>query len=236
MTYGIGTTAAGRPAGGDIRDISPDDPTWRDTFGGVLKAVVVPRPIAWVSTVAPDGTLNLAPHSYFTVLSDRPPILGFVSSGRKDTLRNLEASGEYVINVAGDDLIESLNLTAANFPRDESEFAWAGLTSRPSATIATPGVAEAPVALEMRLLDIREYGDQPSYLIDGTVVHARIAGRVWRDDKVAPDLLRAFGRLGGNLYSRTTDRFERIRPTYEGLRSQGVEPVGTGSETAAART
>ncbi|CAA9539786.1 MAG: Nitrilotriacetate monooxygenase component B [uncultured Thermomicrobiales bacterium] len=206
-----------------VRDISPDDLAWREKFGGVLKAVVVPRPIAWVSTVAPDGTLNLAPHSYFMVLSDRPPILGFVSSGRKDTLRNIESSGEYVINVAGDDLIEPLNLSAANFPRDQSEFAWADLAPRPSVTVAVPGVAAAPVALEMRLLDIREYGDQPSYLIAGTVTHARIAERVWRDDKVAPDLLRAFGRLGGNLYARTTDRFERVRPTYEGLKVDGAE-------------
>ncbi len=230
MTDPNGAISGQPPDDGDLRDIAPADPAWRERFGGVLKAVVVPRPIAWVSTVAPHGTLNVAPHSYFTVLSDRPPILGFVSSGRKDTLRNLETSGEYVINVAGDDLIESLNLSAADFPCDESEFAWAGLTPRPSAVVAVPGVAEAPVALEMRLLDIREYGDQPSYLIAGTVVHARIAERVWRDDKVAPDLLRAFGRLGGNLYSRTTDRFERVRPTYERLLSEGTEPVGIGAK------
>jgi flavin reductase (DIM6/NTAB) family NADH-FMN oxidoreductase RutF len=99
---------------GNDREIDPADPSWADRLGGLIKAVVVPRPIAWVSTLGANGVANVAPHSYFMVLSERPPILGFVSSGRKDTLRNVETSGEYVINIAGEDQIEALNLTAAD--------------------------------------------------------------------------------------------------------------------------
>ena len=83
----------------------------------------MPRPIAWVSSRGADGVLNLAPHSYFTVLAHRPPLLGFTSVGEKDTLRNVRATGEYVINVASEDLVERLNLTAADFPPDHDEFA-----------------------------------------------------------------------------------------------------------------
>ncbi|HEV2108217.1 MAG TPA: flavin reductase family protein [Thermomicrobiales bacterium] len=199
------------------RHFDSEDPAWADHISGLLKAVVVPRPIAWVSTQGLDGILNVAPHSYFTVLAERPPILGFVSSGRKDTLRNVEARGEYVINIAGEEQIGALNITAADFPETESEFAWAGLTPSPSRVVDPPGVAEAPVAMEMRLIEVRPYGEQPSFLIAGEVVHIRVAERVLRGHKVAPELLRAVGRLAGSTYTRTGELFDLARPTYRGL-------------------
>ena len=182
---------------------------------GLLISVVVPRPIAWVSTIGPAGQPNLAPHSFFTVLSKQPPMLGFVSVGVKDTVRNIERTGEYVVNVGGEDLAEAINLSAADFPPEESEFAWAGLTPAPSRLVAAPAVAEAPVSMETRLVEIKPLGD--CFLVIGEVVHVRIAEAVMRGDRVAPDLLRAIGRLGGPGYTRTTDRFDLHRPTYAGL-------------------
>lgn len=193
----------------------------------LLTSVVVPRPIAWVSTIGPAGQPNLAPHSFFTVLSKQPPMLGFVSVGVKDTLRNAERTGEYVVNVASEDLAAQVNLTAADFPPEESEFAWAGLTPAPSRAVATPGVAEAPVSMETRLVEIKPIGD--CFLVIGEVVHVRIAEAVMRGDRVAPELLRAFGRLGGPGYARTTDRFDMKRPTYaDVLHAQGSD-AGAGS-------
>ena len=192
---------------------------------GLLTAVVVPRPIAWVSSRAADGTPNLAPHSYFTVLGHHPPTLGFTSVGAKDTLRNVRATGDYVINIAGEDLAQHLNLTAADFPPDQSEFAWAGLTPAPSAVVAAPGVAEAPVSLEMRLVGVTPFGDPPCFLVAGEVVHVRIAEAVLGGDRVRPDLLRALGRLAGPTYCRSTDLFEMPRPTYAGLLAAGSRPA-----------
>ena len=204
------------------REIDPANLSARKCYA-LLTSIVVPRPIAWVSSRATDGTLNLAPHSYFMVLSTDPPILGFVSVGEKDTLRNIQATGDYVINVASEHLAEQINLTAADFPPEQSEFTWAGLTPRPSHRVATPGVAEAAVSLEMRLREVTPYGNVPHYLIVGDMVHLRITEAVMRDDRVAPDLLRAIGRLGGPTYSRTLELFDLQRPTYAGLK-QATNP------------
>ena len=197
-----------------------------DSPGGVyhfLTGVVAPRPIAWVSSVGPDSGLNVAPHSYFQVLAHNPPTLGVVSVGEKDTLRNIRAAGEYVINIASDDLVEQMNLTAANFPSDEDEFAWAGLTPVPSHTVAVPAVGEAPVSLEMRLTEIKPIGD--CFLIIGEVQHVRYAAAIVVDGRVDPARLRLVGRMAGSTYARTTDRFNFKRPTYQSLLDEDVQPV-----------
>jgi flavin reductase (DIM6/NTAB) family NADH-FMN oxidoreductase RutF len=191
-----------------------------------LISVVVPRPVAWVSSRSPDGVLNLAPHSYFTVVSHKPPMLGFTSVGEKDTLRNVRATGEYVINVASDDLVERMNLTSADFPPPEDEFAWAGLTPEPSSVVAVPAVGEAPVSLEMRLREIKPFGD--CFLIAGEVVHVRLAADVVRDDRVAPDLLRPLARGTGATFFRNLEAFDLPRPKYAQLLADGVRPVREG--------
>lgn len=217
-----GSDAARIVAPAEKRDIDPATLPRRELYG-LLTAVVVPRPIAWVSTRGADGVLNVAPHSYFTVLSGAPPMIAFVSTGRKDTLRNVEATGEYVVNVADEDLVAAMNLTAADFPPDQDEFAWAGLTPEPSLAVAAPAVAEAPVSLETRLIEVKGYGD--GFLVAGEVVRIRVAERVLRDGKVAPDLLRAVGRMSGSTYARTVDRFDLTRPSYAGLREEGRRPT-----------
>ena len=217
-----GQTVSGREwsiAGSDPRQIA-----------AIVKASVVPRPIAWVSTRGADGVLNLAPHSYFVILNDAPPVLGIVSSGRKDTLCNIEATGDYVINILGDDLVEAMNVTSANFPATEDEFAWAGLTPEPSARVAAPRVAEAPVAFELRHRETRNYGtdDNPSYLIAGDVQHIRIHARVLDADnghRVLPERLRAVARMGGpTTYARTTDCFDLTRPSWDPDRGTITHP------------
>jgi flavin reductase (DIM6/NTAB) family NADH-FMN oxidoreductase RutF len=183
----------------------------------LLNAAIAPRPIAWVSTVAADGTLNLAPHSYTTVFSTKPPIVGFVSTGAKDTLRNARSSGEFVYNIVGEELGERMNLTSADFPPDVSEFSWTGLTPVPGNVITTPRVGEAPIAMECRLVDIYQVPGAESWLVLGEVVYFHIADRVWRDERIDPMLVQPLTRLGGNDYGTLGELFKMKRPTYAGL-------------------
>ena len=204
--------------------VGQDDPR---QIAGIVKASVVPRPIAWVSTRGANGIGNIAPHSYFMTLADAPPVLGFVSSGRKDTLRNIEATGDYVINILGDDLVERMNVTSANFPASEDEFRWAGLTMEPSASVGAPRIAEAPVAFELRHRETRNYGTDaaPSYLVVGDVVRVRAHESVLEGAHVLPEQLRAVGRMGGAAtYTRTTDRFDLARPSWDAARKTIVQP------------
>jgi flavin reductase (DIM6/NTAB) family NADH-FMN oxidoreductase RutF len=124
------------------RSVLPHDP---------FKAVVAPRPIGWVSTLGEDGAVNLAPYSFFNAVSDTPPIVMFSSSGMKDSASHAHATREFVWNMPTWELREAMNLTSAELPRGESEFAHAGLSLAPSRVVAPPRVAEAPVALECRV-------------------------------------------------------------------------------------
>lgn len=191
-----------------------------DAPGGVrhvLNAIVAPRAIAWVSSVAPDGTFNLAPHSYTTVMSADPPIVGFVSTGEKDTLRNVRESGEFVYNVVPDELLDMMNLTSADFPRDVSEFSWTGLTPASSTCIGAPRVAESPLNLECRLVQIVEVPGAKSWLIMGEVVAIHAAEHVWKHERIDLSIVRPLTRLGGNDYARFGEIVNRKRPVYADL-------------------
>jgi flavin reductase (DIM6/NTAB) family NADH-FMN oxidoreductase RutF len=189
----------------------------------LLISVILPRPIAWVSSHDAAGVLNLAPHSYCTVLSHNPPMIGFTSTSVKDTLRNIRATGEFVINVAGAELVERLNLTSADFPPDHDEFAWAGLTPVPSTVVAVPSVGEAPVSLEMRLVEVKQFGD--CYLTAGEVVHVRLSEAIVRDGKVQPELLRPLARGAGWTFFRNMEAFDVPRPKYAQLQAEGAKPA-----------
>jgi flavin reductase (DIM6/NTAB) family NADH-FMN oxidoreductase RutF len=168
-------------------------------FYAVLNSVVVPRPIAWVSTISADGVLNLAPHSFFTVSCVRPPMVQFTSVGRRDSLTNVEATGEFVVNFAAEALFEQVNATGTRFPPEVDEFAAVGLTTEPSATVAVPRVAESPVAIECGLHTTLELGDS-------TVVIGRVR-LIAVDDSVVegnhPEItrLRPLARLGKDEWS-----------------------------------
>ncbi|WP_312178397.1 flavin reductase family protein [Arthrobacter sp.] len=166
-------------------------------FYRLLTSVVVPRPIAWVSSVSADGVDNLAPHSFFTVASVTPPIVSFTSVGEKDSLRNIRQTGEFVISLAPEELFEAVNATGTNFPAEVSEFDAAGLTREPSATVKPSRVAASPVALECRLHEIHPVGD--CFVVYGEITCAAVRTEVL-DAAGHPriEMLRPLSRLGLN--------------------------------------
>jgi flavin reductase (DIM6/NTAB) family NADH-FMN oxidoreductase RutF len=156
---------------------------------GMLNCLVAPRPIAWVSTVDAEGVVNLAPHSYFTVASADPPVVQFTSIGRKDSLRNIEATGEFVVNVVPWRLREVANLTSIDAPADVDELAYAGLTAQPSRSVAPPRVEQSPAAMECRLVGVHSFGEtrRAGHVVFGQVLHVTVDEAVMADDGL-PDL------------------------------------------------
>lgn len=178
-----------------------------------LTAVVVPRPIAWVSTLSQDGVVNLAPHSFFTVASAEPPMVSFTSVSTKDTLRNIRATGEFVVNLAPRGLAEQVNLTSTNFPHGVDELAEAGLTAAPSVLVAPPRVGESPVAIECVADGERSFGR--STVVFGRVVHLSVDRAVLAADGL-PDvrLLDPAARLGREEWAALGEVFTLARPRY----------------------
>lgn len=170
-------------------------------FYKLLTAVVVPRPIAWVSSVSETGVDNLAPHSFFTVAGLQPPIVQFTSIGRKDTLRNIEETGEFVVNFAHEGLLDEVNATGVDLPADVSEFDVAAVEREPSTRVRAPRVKDSPVALECRLHTIVRVGG--CSVIMGQVLIAAIADTVLDSGFPKTDLLRPLSRLGGDEWGLT---------------------------------
>lgn len=166
-------------------------------FYRLLTSVVVPRPIAWVSTVSADGVDNLAPHSFFTVASVNPPMISFTSVGEKDSLRNIRQTGEFVVSLAPEELFEAVNATGTGFSPGVSEFDAAGIAREPSATVRPPRVAGSPVALECRLHKALPVGD--CFVVFGEITFAAVASEVL-DAESHPQIerLRPLSRLGLN--------------------------------------
>ncbi len=191
----------------------------------MLNAIIAPRPIAWISTLAADGTPNLAPHSYTTVVSPNPPIVMFTRVGRKDTLRNIEATREFVYNVGSRALVERINRTAADFPPEVDEFTWAGLTTLPGTMIGPPRVAEAPVQMECRLVEVRQVGQNINHMVLGEVVAIHVDPAIMADDRIEPALLDPVGRLAGSAYATFGTIFKLDRPTWAGLQEAADGPM-----------
>ena len=151
-----------------------------------FNAIVGPRPIGWVSTRAADGVLNLAPYSFFNAFNYTPPIVGFCSIGHKDSVRNVQATGEFVWNLVTRDLAEAMNQTCAAVPPEVDEFALAGLTPEPSRIVGVPRVQQSPVAFECRvsqIVQLTSAAGEPvdSWLVLGEVVGVHIAQRLLKD-------------------------------------------------------
>lgn len=191
------------------------DPEQTDAlaFYRLLNSVVIPRPIAWISTRSADGVDNLAPHSFFTVACTDPPVVQFTSVGRKDSLRNVEATREFVVNFTPEPLFEAVNATSVNAPPDVSEFDWAGVAREPSLRVAPPRVAASPVAIECVLHDTLSFGD--STVVFGRVLHVAIAEEAMRDGRPAANLLRPLARLGGRQWTTLGEVLEIERPRWE---------------------
>jgi flavin reductase (DIM6/NTAB) family NADH-FMN oxidoreductase RutF len=190
-----------------------------DAAYGWLAATIVPRPIAWVSTLNLDESTNLAPFSFFTGAGADPPmcIISVSRHGtgvKKDTWRNIERSGEYVIHVVPERLADEMNQTAKVFPYGVDEMVAVGLTKTPSERVAPPRIAEAPVAMECRLHQIVEVGraDNSSAIIIGEILLWHVSEDVLVDGRIDMGKLDAVGRMGGPHYTRTRDRFSLQRP------------------------
>jgi flavin reductase (DIM6/NTAB) family NADH-FMN oxidoreductase RutF len=185
-----------------------------------MVGTILPRPIAWVSTVDPGGRTNLAPFSFFQGVTANPPTLMFVpvntrDGGKKDTVRNIELVPEFAVNLVSHALSEAMNKTSSQLPYGESEFGAFGIASAPSARIRPPRVAQAPVAFECALHQIVQIGTGP---LAANVVFGRILAAYVRDDVLGPDglpdprKLDLVGRMGGNGYCTTRDSFQLERP------------------------
>jgi flavin reductase (DIM6/NTAB) family NADH-FMN oxidoreductase RutF len=189
------------------------DPSAVRSVYPLLGSLVVPRPIAWVSSRSASGVDNLAPHSFFTIVSTAPPIIVFSSMGEKDTVRNIRASGEFVVCGSPAARLEQINLTGVEFGPDISEFDATGLTREPSQTVAAARVAESPYALECRLVEIKEMGN--GLVVFGEVTCIAVDESVLVEGRVAIDRLDPIARLGGNDWSRIGEITTRRRLSVE---------------------
>jgi flavin reductase (DIM6/NTAB) family NADH-FMN oxidoreductase RutF len=197
--------------------LDPRELSHRDA-GYLMNGLVVPRPIAWVSTLSADGIANLAPHSYFMAVSYAPMMVMFVSShssrhhpeGRKDSLRNAAATGEFVVNFVASSLIFPMNQTSAEVPPEIDEFALAALEKAPSRHVKPPRVAAAKAAFECRLHRIVEIGD--GSVVFGEVLYAHIDEKVWSGGRIDVRELDPLSRLGGSSYAKLGEVFSMRRP------------------------
>lgn len=182
-----------------------------------FNALIAPRPIGWISTLSPDGIANLAPYSYFNAVSSAPPFVMFSSAGRKDTQTNIEATGEFVVNMAVADLKDALNLSSAAVAPDVDEFDLARLAKAACRNVAVPRVAATPVALECVLSQIvqltaRDGTRARSDVILGEVVGIHISDEVIVDGLVDITRTRPLSRLGYLDYAITDEVFAMPRP------------------------
>jgi flavin reductase (DIM6/NTAB) family NADH-FMN oxidoreductase RutF len=199
-----------------------------------LIGAVTPRPIAWVTTLDSEGRVNLAPFSFFNALGGSPPLVVFAPNRKrdgtkKDTLRNVEATREFVINAAVADLAAEVNLSSAELPHGESEVELTGLDLVPSQRVKPPRVRKSPVHLECVLREVLQYGEgvASANVVIGEVALIHVADDVLDErGRIDPRKLRTIGRLGGDNYCRTDDVFEMKRPGTAPRPSPDKPPAG----------
>jgi flavin reductase (DIM6/NTAB) family NADH-FMN oxidoreductase RutF len=202
-----------------MAELDPDKLTTAALYQHLVR-LILPRPIAWVSTLSPDGIANLAPFSFFTGVGAKPPTVAFCPANRrdgrpKDTLANLLALGEFVVNLVPFALADSMNLSASELEPEESEFTLTKLESAPAFVVRPPRVRSSPACLECRLLHHIPLATGPgaANLVVGEVVHLHLSPAILDKQGFAdPGKLDLIGRLGGSDYCTTRDRFELRRP------------------------
>jgi len=201
--------------------IYPPNLSKRDSHE-LLMSAILPRPIAFVSTVGADGVFNLAPFSCFAPASLKPALVclefSYKRDGRKkDTLKNIEFSKDFVVNVVDETLAAAMNQASVDYPSNVDEFKEVGLTSVKSDSVKAPRLGESPVNMECRLVQILNFGEAPngSCLVIGEVVLVHVRDELWAGDEIDLSKWKPIGRLGGDLYCRVTDIFEMKRPEPE---------------------
>ena len=189
--------------------IDPKESTYIDAYK-LMVGGIVPRPIAFVSTVAADGRLNLAPFSYFNAITSAPPTICFApgrrhtDGGRKDTLNNIETTGEFVVNVVTEDIAAAMNKTATDFPPPVDEFEVAGPTPAPSEVVKAPRVKESPINMECKLYQVIHIGEERAgggSLVIGEIVMWHIADELYVNGRIDTMALKPLGRLAGTRYT-----------------------------------
>ena len=179
-----------------------------------FKALVAPRPIGWVSSLSADGQANLAPYSYFNAFAQDPHYVAFGSGPRKDSLRNIEATGEFAFSLVTFGLREKMNATSAHVKTDEFELA--GLTKAPCRMIHPPRVAESPAALECRLFQVvplpDDNGHADDYLVIGRVIGIHIDDRFIHEGRVDTAAMQPIARLGYSEYATVSEAWRMRRP------------------------
>ena len=200
--------------------IDPANLDYKDSFK-LLSAIVAPRPTVLVSTIGRDGIFNTAPFALLTGICVKPLLLGLNvvwkrDGQKKDTQVNIEFSRDFIISVVTESLAEPMNQASTDYPSDVDEFKEVGLTPVRADIVKSPMVAESPINMECRLVQILEFGDaRRTGFIIGEVVRVHIKDEVYINGEVDPSKLKALGRLGGALYCRTTDIFEMESPHKE---------------------
>lgn len=179
----------------------------------LLSGLIVPRPIGWIGTRRADGTNNLAPFSFFNIVSSNPPIVLFSAGSHRDRPKDSSTlagrSGEFTVNIVSELVVEAMSVTSGSFSADDDEFAIAGLTAVAGHKVGAPLVAESPANLECKVRQIIEIGASGSTeLVVGDVLVIHVEDEVLDGTRIDNDALRAVGRMAGNTYVRTRERFE----------------------------
>jgi flavin reductase (DIM6/NTAB) family NADH-FMN oxidoreductase RutF len=195
-------------------EVGPGDWSVRE-FYQLMTALVIPRPIGWISTLSASGVRNVAPYSYFNLMGSDPFYVAFGSTGVKDSVSNLREVPEFVANIVTMHILEKMNFTSADFPRDQDEFEWAGLTPVPSAKVRPSRVGEAKAHLECELVQI--VSDRNTHIVLGRIVHAHVDPSAWKDGRVDPRLLDPVCRLSGSGYAALGEILSLQRPAWKNL-------------------
>ncbi len=200
-------------------DIKLETLEWQSAYKLMIGSIL-PRPIAFVSSLDKEGTANLAPYSFFTAICADPMLVCFSpmrrgkDGSKKDTLENIESTKEFVINIVSEEFVEDMNHCAIEFDRGIDEFEQVGLTKKESITVQPPGVSESKVQLECVLHEVLHFGDHPGAgsLVIGKVECVRINDELYYDGKIDSEKLKPVGRLAGQMYTKPlSDSFELIR-------------------------
>ncbi|WP_277452763.1 flavin reductase family protein [Janibacter sp. DB-40] len=176
----------------------------------LLTSIVVPRPIAWITTVGPDGVGNLAPHSFFNVACQKPPMVSFSSVGRKDTLRNILATGYFVVNLVSEGMEDLANASSAPFAADVDEADALHIPLEPSEVVPVPRVAESATSIECRLHSSLKLGN--SHLVIGEVSAITVRDDALVDGRPTMEALRPLSRLGRDEWGRPPEVMHLTRP------------------------
>ena len=198
----------------DPKNNQPDD------IYKIMIGSITPRPIAFVSTISKDGIYNLAPYSFFTGVGANPPVIGFSPvvnrEGRiRDSRVNAEETGQFVVNIVSEEIAQDMNKTAVDVPSTVDEFSLSGLTPTASDLVDAPRVKEARVSMECQLLEVIEVSKKTlgGAFVLGEVLLFHVDDDIVEDFTIDPDQLRTIGRMGGNSYTRTKERFDLERPS-----------------------